>query len=212
MTRISLSMYSLKGLMSNPILVSRKECTYGGEGQTIGVISSPPFREPTSLTILDVRLSRSSVPMTSLRCFFISLSLELLSAVLLIKRQPLVRCLMGHTELPVKPALTSARRCPVGPTPGRSWPPTRSGRSGQSRCAVGSAAPTPARSLGSLPPSLPARSSHATPAAPTCSGRDREGTGSHRTWLGYILRQERRSTHRSQESHLLHRCDSAAKS
>ena len=106
MTRISLSMYSLKGLMSKPILVSRAECTYSSKGKLYRHTyilffihfffpsSSLTLFKPTSslylpacLTILDVRLSRSSVLMMSLRCSLISTSLEMRSAELPMQEQ-----------------------------------------------------------------------------------------------------------------------------
>lgn len=46
-------------------------------------------------------------------------------------------------------SLTSVRCCPCVPTPGRSWPPTRSGKGDRTLCVGGSAGTTPARCLGS---------------------------------------------------------------
>lgn len=58
--------------------------------------------------------------------------------------------------------LTSVHYCPCGPTPGHSWPPTRSSKGDRTRCAGGNAGTTPAHCLGSQPIWPPARSSHAT--------------------------------------------------
>lgn len=89
-TRISLSMYSLNGLMSKPIRVFRAVWTYSGGGKLIKTILGLLIRLPLALsisTILDVRLSRSSVLMMSLRCSLISLSLEVRSALLDMKHK-----------------------------------------------------------------------------------------------------------------------------
>lgn len=187
--------------MSKLILVFRAVCTYSSKGKMYIcshiLFLTWYFPQPCSsisylpicLTILDVRLSRSSVLMMSLRCSLITPSLEILSAELPVQEKVKLTSWHGCTSnkevrqlyfyllkfytatittvLRSGTFLTSVPQSPYGPTPGRPWPPTHWGRSGPTRRGGGSAGPTPGRCLGSPLPWPPARSSHATPAALT---------------------------------------------
>lgn len=102
-----------------------------------------------------------SVTLHLLPSLFLKLKLKLCFLVNMLLNMAIIVSLRSGTWL------TCVLHCPCELTPVHSRLPTHWDRSGRTQCAAGNVGPTPGHCPGSRLPWLPARSSHAKPAALT---------------------------------------------